>query len=195
MTRYDFNEYLFCRRFKHHPLHLEAALAILQNSGYITYSIDNENKARVMICVTRNELYNINFLTPDEEKALNALLRHYGTLFTDMTYIDNEAIMRHTALSQDELHMTLKSLAERRIIRYVPPRHMPMITYPRQRIDSAHMIIPKHVYETMQERMGERVSRMLQYIDDNTTCRERMLLEYFGKKTDRDCGHCDVCLG
>lgn len=194
-ARYDFNEYLFCRRFKHHPLHLEAALAILQNSGYITYSIDNENKARVMICVTRNELYNINFLTPDEEKALNALLRHYGTLFTDMTYIDNEAIMRHTALSQDELHMTLKSLAERRIIRYVPPRHKPMITYPRQRVDSAHMIIPRNVYETMQERMSERVSKMLQYIDDNATCRERMLLEYFGEKTDRDCGHCDVCLG
>lgn len=194
-ARYDFNEYVFCRRFKHHPLHLEAALAILQNSGYITYNIDNENRARVMIRVTRNELYSINFLSADEEKTLNALLRHYGTLFTDMTYIDNDAIMRYTALSKDELHMTLKSLAERRIISYVPPRHMPMITYPQQRVDSQKMRIPRNVYETMQERMNERVSKMLQYIDDNTTCRERMLLEYFGERTDHDCGHCDVCLG
>ena len=148
-----------------------------------------------MIRVTRNELYSINFLSADEEKTLNALLRHYGTLFTDMTYIDNDAIMRYTALSKDELHMTLKSLAERRIISYVPPRHMPMITYPQQRVDSQKMRIPRNVYETMQERMNERVSKMLQYIDDNTTCRERMLLEYFGERTDHDCGHCDVCLG
>ncbi len=192
---YEFNEADFCMKFKHHPVHLEGALAVLQNAGYINYDLDNENKARVIINVLRNELYNINNLSPIEEKTLNALLRNYGSLFTDLTFIDFGLIGRHTGLSAQNIHVALKELAQRRIIRYVPAKKVPTITYPRQRIDSQQLIISSNVYEDLRDRLTERISKMLTYVEETSTCRERMLMEYFGEKVDNDCGHCDTCIG
>lgn len=35
---------------------------------------------------------------------------------------------------------------------------------------------------------------MLNYVADDTLCRSRKLLFYFGEKDTRDCGRCDSCL-
>jgi len=191
---YDFNETIFCQRFKHFPIRLESALAILQNAGYISYDLDHDNRARVMITVSRNELYYISQLSKAEEKALNALLRNYGSLFTDFTFIDYGLIEKHSGLFEEELHIALKGLAQRRVIRYLPPKRMPTITYLRQRVVSDKLTISEDVYEKLREKLSERISKMIQYITETDTCRERMLMEYFGEKVTDDCHRCDICL-
>ena len=192
-VRYEFNESEFCRRFKHYPTHLEHALAILQNAGYINYEHDHTDRARVIITTSRYELYDLN-LSHTEEKIINALLRNYGTLFTDMTFIDFSLLCRKTALTTEAIHQDLKSLAQRRVIRYLPPRQIPIITYLRQRTDVEHIKIDHEIYEDARQRLKTHIDSMLQYINENDTCRERMLMEYFGEETKEDCGHCDVCL-
>jgi ATP-dependent DNA helicase RecQ len=45
-----------------------------------------------------------------------------------------------------------------------------------------------------EERDSVRVQEMLKFADADT-CRTRLLLDYFGQPTDKDCGHCDRCEG
>jgi ATP-dependent DNA helicase RecQ len=52
---------------------------------------------------------------------------------------------------------------------------------------------PPVVYEERKNDFTERVKKMLHYLADEDTCRSKMLLEYFGEKTEQDCGQCDVC--
>jgi ATP-dependent DNA helicase RecQ len=35
---------------------------------------------------------------------------------------------------------------------------------------------------------------MLEYAEEDSQCRSSFLVEYFGEKNVRNCGHCDVCL-
>ena len=41
---------------------------------------------------------------------------------------------------------------------------------------------------------GPRVKAIIEYAENDTICRSRQLLAYFGEKTSADCGACDVCL-
>ena len=39
-----------------------------------------------------------------------------------------------------------------------------------------------------------RMKAMVGYIENNTACRNRYLLRYFGETSSADCGVCDVCV-
>ncbi|MBQ0074087.1 MAG: RecQ family ATP-dependent DNA helicase [Prevotella sp.] len=193
-ARYEFNKSLFCARFKHNETKLESALSILQNGGYIHYDSDPDSKPRIIMNVMREELYHVNNISPTEEKVLTTLLRYYGTLFTDFTYFDDMYIARKCGIDEDLLHTILVELAQKRIIRYVPRRKIPIITYLQQRIESSRIRISKDIYETLQERQQERINAVLNYAEACNKCRETMLMSYFGEKSLNDCGHCDNCL-
>ena len=40
----------------------------------------------------------------------------------------------------------------------------------------------------------EHIKKMLHFINNNTQCRSRQLLQYFGEDPKEDCGICDVCV-
>lgn len=193
-ARYEFDEQLFCFRFGHHPSHLEPALTILQNAGYIHYDSDPDTSPRVMITTSREALYHIENISKNEDAVLDTLLRRYGSLFSELTYIKEGVVAAESGITDKELHVALKELAQKRIIRYVPRRNTPVITFLQQRIDSERIRIGKDVYETLQERLLDRINSFLTYAESNAKCRQLQLTEYFGEKDSEPCGCCDVCL-
>ena len=42
--------------------------------------------------------------------------------------------------------------------------------------------------------MSDRIGAVRTYIEEENTCRSRMLLAYFGEQDSAPCGACDVCL-
>lgn len=191
---YEFNEYNFCVNFKHFPTLLHGALSILQNAGYIEYNSNQDSHARVQIVVRREELYTIEKMSAMEDAVMSTLMRYYGSLFIDLTYIDEHAIAGKTGITDEQLHITLKQLAQKRIIRYVPRRNIPIIRYKRQRIDSDRLVIKKEIYENLKNCYTLRIKAVIDYAECTSKCRQRMLLEYFGQKDSCDCMLCDVCI-
>ena len=85
---FEFNIEKFCHTFKHFPLRVNSALKILDRAGYIDYAEEQDNAARVMMTVTRDELYRLTNNTPNEDKVIITLLRSYGGLFSDFRFSD-----------------------------------------------------------------------------------------------------------
>ena len=44
------------------------------------------------------------------------------------------------------------------------------------------------------QRFDERITAMVQYACDDSICRSKRLMHYFGQKKTYNCGQCDVCL-
>lgn len=184
----------FCHIFKHYPLQAHSALVILARAQYIEYETDPESRARLMFLLNRNELYRLDDLTQQEDALITALLRLYGSLFVDYTFIDLGLVADYSQIPQQEIYLMLKSLSQRRILHFIPESKTPYITYTKNRELPERIVISKEVYEDRKEEFTKRINAMIAYANDTTTCRSKMLLNYFGEKQDHDCGRCDVCL-
>lgn len=189
----EFNIDDFCRKFNHFPIRVHAALQILQRAGYIEYTEEQDNQARVRFLVTRDDLYCLRGDSPNEERVIVALLRSYGGLFADYGFIDESMIANQCGMKSHEVYQTLKGLSEKHVLHFIPRKQVPYIRYMQRREDSEHVQLSKDVYEERLTQYKERIEAMLRYAKDNSRCRSRQLLEYFGEKDTKDCGQCDVC--
>lgn len=183
----------FCHAFKHFPIQVNSALNILSNCGYINYTEETENKARVMFLIDRNDFYKLDNLTEIENELIVVLLRNYGGLFTDYNYIDESFIAQQIGLTLPQTYFVFKALNKRRILHFIPSQKTPYITYIQRREDGDRIIIPANVYEERKEQFTERVNQIILYAKNNNVCRSRQLLRYFGERCQTDCGICDVC--
>lgn len=191
---FEFDIEKFCVTYKYFPTKVDAALRILERSGYLHYEDNPDGKARVMFLLGRNDLYQLDQLAPSQDAVVTALLRSYGSLFVDLTYIDETMIARQAELTIQQVYFALKSLAARHIIQFIPRRKIPFISYTRDRVDGDKVVIPKEVWESRRKQYEKRIKSMIRYAKNDEVCRSRQLLAYFGEENDRDCKQCDVCL-
>ncbi len=189
----EFNIDDFCHKFNHFPIRVHAALQILQRAGYIEYTEEQDNQARVKFLVTRDDLYRLRGENPNEEKVIVALLRNYGGLFADYGFIDESMIAYQCGMKSNEVYDILKELSQKHVIHFIPRKQVPYIRYMQRREDSEHISLPPAIYEERKSQYQERINAMLRYAKSNDKCRSRQLLEYFGEKDAKDCGQCDVC--
>ena len=191
---FEFNIDKFCHAFRHFPIQVDSALKILNRAGYIEYTEEQDNKARVMFTISRNELYRLENNTPNEEKVITTLLRNYGGLFVDYNFIDESFIASQCGLQPQQVYMILKNLSQKHILHFIPQKKTPYVRYLQRREDCEHIQLPPVVYEERKAQFCQRIYAMIGYATNDAVCRSRQLLRYFGEEESRDCHQCDVCL-
>ena len=142
----------------------------------------------------RDDLYRLNGNSPQEDAVITALLRTYTGLFQDYVYIDEGILAQYCDLTKQQVYMILSSLSQKRILNFIPQKHIPFIRYTQRRELSERLVISPAVYDDLKARFTERIDRMLEYASSDLVCRSRLLLRYFGETKSCDCGICDVCL-
>ncbi len=191
---FEFNVDDFCQKFRHFPIQVHSALKILNRAGYVEYIEEQESQARVRFCLSRDQLYRLEQAEPTEERIITTLLRNYGGLFVDYSYIDEALIAHETGLTKPQVYMILKTLAQKHIIHFIPQKRTPYVRYMQRREDAEHLVFTADVYDSLRQRYADRIQAMLAYVQTNDQCRSRQLLRYFGEENGHDCGQCDVCL-
>ena len=190
---FDFSLERFCQAFHRPVLPTHSALKILALSGYIEYTDELEMSSRVLFVTGRDELYRVP-MSDSANRVTSALLRSYTGLFTDYAFINEETLAQRAGLTAQAVRDELINLSRMRVINYIPYKKSPFIIYTRPRVETRLVRVSKAAYDDRRARYAERLKRMTAYATTEGVCRSRMLLDYFGEKTDEDCGVCDVCL-
>ena len=192
---FEFNLKLFARNFKLNEARVMSAISILEVAGFLGYTTDINSRSRVMFTVLRDRLYEFETGDPLLERLMVLLMRNYAGIFVQDAYVDEGFLADQLDVTRKVLYDAFIPLAKRKIIRYVPGDVKPYIVYYQPRLPLSYITIGREAYENRKELFVTKIGAMARYIRDDETCRQLLLMEYFGQKEDKPCGICDVCIG
>lgn len=189
-----FNIHDFCAKFRLYSGKVIAALRLLQQNGYLTLTEEMRNPARILFCISRDDLYKLRVVRDDLDHFLRTILRLYDGVFTDFRPIDEQEIATAGGFKVETVKELLKRLWQMRVIRYIPANASPMLFFDSERLPSADLYIAPETYRFRIDRAEERFARMAAYASNEEKCRSMLLEEYFGAEEPTPCGICDLCL-
>lgn len=190
---YEFDLEKFLATFKMQEETVKAALRLLGRAGYMEYFDERENASRVIIKVTREELYHIQDMSIRANAVLSKMLRLYTGLFTDYVYINEMRIAKELNIDEKSVYDSMLELARLKVVNYVPRKRTPYIYMPTSREEPHYVQIGRAIYEERMARQEHRVEAMIDYADNAGSCRVERMLQYFGEPESKPCHTCDVC--
>ncbi len=188
----------FCARQHLYSGTVLSALKLLQQNGYLTLTDAQENPARLMFCISRDDLYKLRVEREDVDHIIRTILRLYNGVFTEFRAVDPQEIATWSGYTPRRVLELLQRLWQLRVIRYIPSNRSPILFFNEQRLPREDLYIAPETYRRRQELMHERFEHMLAYAANETRCRSAVLESHFGGAAAPDepapCGICDICL-
>ena len=189
---FEFNLAKFIAQNNLRPNPTLAALQTLTRAGAIEFNENFNSRSRVNIIADKRDLYELQ--TDDvTDEVLQWILRTYPGVFADYMPIDEDYLAIKARCTGQQVYDSMLQLSRMKIVSYIPKSNMPFIYYPTARDLAKHVEIPRAVYEDLQERAEKRLEAVRDYVFDDTSCRVKRMLQYFGEKEAKDCGKCDIC--
>ncbi len=183
----------FCQIFKIQDKQCRASLKLLTQAGYIYYNETTDSRSRIKMECERDELYHISDLSVSADRVLAKLMRLYTGLFTEYAYIWEAEVAGALSISEKDVYEALLELSRHKIISFIPRSDIPVIYFPTSREEKQSLLIGVDIYERRKENMSRRVEAMIDYAFNNTNCRVKRMLAYFGENDAKDCRKCDRC--
>nr|WP_321405348.1 ATP-dependent DNA helicase RecQ [uncultured Carboxylicivirga sp.] len=190
---YDFDMGLFCSTYKLNVMVVFNSLKILQRAGYIEFTEELNLSSKVIFIMRRDELYKFQVANEVYDNFIKLLLRSYTGLFTEYVSINEEVLAKRMNVTRQKIYEYLVTLSKLKVIKFIPQRKTPLITYTTSREDDKYIELRKEVYQDRKARYEDRIQSVIEYGSTNHICRSKLLLSYFGQKNIENCGHCDVC--
>ena len=189
--KFDLDE--FCRHFKLQRSSAYYAIMYIDRTGHWTMSEDVDISTKIQIAVDRNDLYEIEFPDRRMPQLLEILMRKYTGVFSYPVPIDEDYVASQVGVPVPMLRQLLYKMSLEHTIRYVPADHATVIFLHHDRLRPKNVNLDPKRYEMLKDSCVGRIQKMIDYISEDTVCRSRYLLEYFGQTESEDCGTCDVC--
>ncbi len=191
---FDFELSEFCQTYKLNPLLTYNALKILENEGYILLSGALSNPSKMLVLLSKEQIYRFQVLNPAYEKLLKTIFRSYTALFSEMVKIDETVIAKRLDVPKSEVIKQLQQLNQMSVINYEQQKHKPQLIFCMGRVEQRDFSLSPETYDDRMKYAKFRIKAMEDYVTSVTKCRSQYLIEYFGEESPPRCGTCDVCL-
>ena len=188
-----FNLEEFCAKMKLQRQTVYYSIQYIERTGHWTFSEDVDISTKVQITVGRNDLYDVQFEDPRMLNLLDLLMRRYTGLFSYPVPIDEDYVASKIGVPVPMLRQLLYKLSLEHVIRYIPCDHATVLYLQHDRLRPRNLNLDPEKYAMLKSLCEERIQKMIDYIQEEDTCRSTYLLEYFGQTESEDCLTCDVC--
>ncbi|GAA3737492.1 MULTISPECIES: ATP-dependent DNA helicase RecQ [Flavobacterium] len=184
----------FCNKYEFPTLKTYNALQFLSQQGIITMSQEFSEKISVQFLIESKEVIRYMSLNPNDEEIILAILRTYPGIYDVKANLNLGLIAKKSNRSEEQIIAVLEKLKEKEIIEYKSKNNDATILFNEVREDDLTINRVSKYLEKQNEVKKEQLLSVLHYIKDNKTCKNRLVLNYFGEETRENCGICSYCI-
>lgn len=192
-TTYTFNFEKFCIQYQLHTGKAYNAIQTLDRLGIIKLSLEFGRKTEVQFLVSSKKT--VYYLEQSMKTAVigKTILRIYTGIFEKPTPIDLELISDKCGQSTEEIIKQLRQFEKDKLISLNLATTDASITFIEPREDDRTINRISKMVEKQNRHKKDQVAAVIDFIENDSTCKSIQLLRYFGDQSAVPCGICSVC--
>lgn len=193
-SHFDFDLRTFSAQFSISKGAVFQALRILENQGILRVDEKMDSNSEIRLLVMPRELNEYGFQNPLIEKLMLSILRSFGGALQEPVPFHEKELAQSLKISLIELNNLLIHLEQVGLIEYSPRPQNAQIVFLKNRANRKNLDLDSESLRSLYSNQKEKLMRMIDYVENQTICRTRFLLNYFDEEVRQDCGHCDICI-
>ena len=193
--QFAFNLNHFCLKYNFPSLKTYNAIQFLDRQGILSLSQEFSEKIQLQFLIPSKEVVRYISLNPNDEEIILSILRAYPGIYEMQTTFNLDFIAKKSNHTPKEVQAVLHKLNEKNIIEYHAKNNDASILFNEIREDERTINRVAKYLERQNQLKKDQLQSVIQYINQNQICKNRLILDYFGEKSATDCGICSFCIG
>lgn len=191
---FTFNLNQFCFKYEFPVLKTYNAIQFLDRQGIVTLSQEFSEKVTVLFIISSKEVLRYMSLNRKDEPILMALLRSYPGIHEVPTTLNMAMIAKKAETNEATVNVLLHQLMEKGIIEYHAKNNDTRLIFNVIREDERTInSVSKHL-KTQNNLKVDQLKSVLEFVSDAKHCKSKLILNYFGEKSEVVCGICSYCI-
>ena len=192
--QFTFNLHHFCLKYGFPTLKTYNAMQFLDRQGIINLSQEFSEKISMQFLIPSKEVIRYMSLNPNDEEIILAILRTYPGIYEMQTAFNLPLIAKKSNHNETEIQAVLQKLKTKEIINYQSKNNDSTLIFNEVREDERTISRVSKYLENQNQLKKEQLQSVLNYVSNKKVCKNKLILHYFGEKTDVDCGICSYCI-
>ena len=184
----------FCAQYQFPILKAFNSLQFLDRQGIITFQSESTEKISLQFIIPSKEVIRYISLHPHDEPIITAILRTYSGIFDVETTINPHLIAKKANTIEKQVEEVIDKLAASQCIILHAKNNDSSITFNEAREDDLTINRVAKFLEHQNKLKEEQFQSVVNYITNDDTCKNKMLLAYFDEISKDDCGICSYCI-
>lgn len=192
--KFSFNINHFCTKYSFSVLKVYNALQFLDRQGILTLSQEFSEKITLQFCIPSKEVMRYISLNPQDEEVILTILRTNPGVYESQSVLNLSLIAKKSNTPENQILAILHKLNEKGIIDLNAKNNDASITFNEVREDDRTINRVSKYLEAQNLLKTNQLKSVLHYIKEDSICKSKLLLEYFGEVVTNDCGICSYCI-
>lgn len=193
-TLHQFDFKSFCNQYKLNASIAYNALLLLDRNAIITLTQHFNFRTKIQFITTNAVLFQYLEKHMDLNILVKVLLRTYGGIFDYETKVNLSLVIKKSNLPENQVIAQLQRLEKDDVISLQMANTDSEITFLKPREDDITINPIAKTIEQQHTLKHQQIESVLNYIKNDSVCRNLQLLDYFGEKSKQNCGICSVCV-
>jgi len=192
--KFNFNINQFCLKYQFSILKVFNALQFLDRQGIISLSQEFTEKISLQFIIPSKEVIRYISLNPQDEEVILTILRTNPGVYEFQTAINISLIAKKSATDEKKVMAILHKLNEKGLLELNAKNNDASITFNEVREDERTINRVAKYLEAQNTLKTKQLQSVLHYIKEEQTCKNKLLLAYFGEIITENCGICSFCI-